>query len=143
MENNNEMLAEQEGAPEIQALSAQTFSAGDPVAASEGYRESDGTRSGEVSELYAQLEMLKSELTTAKVQTALLLLGITKEKLEDGTSLAVGLCSTGKTPEEAAAEIVSAYPHLKAVQRKIPQFSAESSGSDDGFSAIRKIFSGR
>ncbi len=138
MENNNETLAEQEvqGIPEAQSDS-------DPAAVSDNYRESDGTRSGEISELYAQLEMMKSELTTAKVQTALLLLGITKEKLEDGTSLAVGLCSAGKTPEEAAAEIISAYPHLKAVQRKIPQFSAASSGSDDGFSAIRKIFSGR
>ena len=140
MENNNEMLTEQEtqNSPAIE-----TQSGSDPVTASGGHRESDGTRSGEISELYAQLEMMKSELTTAKVQTALLLLGITKEKLEDGTSLAVGLCSTGKTPEEAAAEIISAYPHLKAVQRKIPQFSAASSGSDDGFSAIRKIFSGR
>ncbi len=138
MENNNETLAEQEaqGIPEAQSDS-------DPAAVSDNYRESDGTRSGEISELYAQLEMMKSELTTAKVQTALLLLGITKEKLEDGTSLAVGLCNAGKTPEEAAAEIISAYPHLKAVQRKIPQFSAASSGSDDGFSAIRKIFSGR
>lgn len=138
MENYNEMPGEQEvhGAPAIQSES-------DPAAVSEGYRESDGTRSGEISELYAQFEMMKSELTAAKVQTALLLLGITKEKLEDGTSLAIGLCSTGKTPEEAAAEIVSAYPHLKAVQREIPQFSAASSGSDDGFSAIRKIFSGR
>lgn len=140
MENNNEMLTEQE----VQGTSeAQPEGTPDPVAASEGYRASDGTRSGEISELYAQVEMLKSELTTAKVQTALLLLGITKEKLEDGTSLAVGLCSTGKEPEEAAAEIISAYPHLKAVQRKIPQFSASGSGSDDGFSAIRKIFSGR
>ncbi len=140
MENNNEMLNEHEaqGAPEMHAQSEN-----DPEAASEDYRGSDGTRSGEISELYAQLEMMKSELTTAKVRTALLLLGVAKEKLEDGTSLAVGLCSTGKTPEEAAAEIVSAYPHLKAVQRKIPQFSAASSGSDDGFSAIRKIFSGR
>lgn len=138
MENNNETLAEQEaqGIPEAQ-------SDNEPSAVSDNYRESDGTRSGEISELYAQLEMMKSELTTAKVQTALLLLGITKEKLEDGTSLAVGLCSAGKTPEEAAAEIISAYPHLKSVQRKIPQFSAASSGSDDGFSAIRKIFSGR
>ena len=137
MENNNEMLAEQgvQGAAEVQSSV--------PVTASEGYRVNDGTRAGEVSELYAQVETLKSELVTAKVQTALLLLGITKEKLEDGTSLAVGLCGTGKEPEEAAAEIISAYPHLKAVQRKIPQFSAESSGSDDGFSAIRKIFSGR
>ncbi|MCM1167920.1 MAG: hypothetical protein NC401_18200 [Ruminococcus sp.] len=138
MENNNEMLAEQEvlGAPQAQ-------SEGDPVAVSEGYRMGDGTRSGEISELYAQLEALKRDLVTAKVQTALLLLGVAKEKLEDGTTLAVGLCGTGKAPEEAAAEIVSAYPHLKAVQRKIPQFSAESAGSDDGFSAIRKIFSGR
>ncbi len=140
MENNNEMLAEQavQIAPEVQSESAS-----DPVAASEGYRASDGTRSGEISELYAQVEMLKSELVTSKVQTALLLLGIAKEKLEDGTSLAVGICSTGKEPEEAAAEIISSYPHLKAVQRKIPQFSASGSGNDDGFSAIRKIFSGR
>lgn len=133
MENNNDLLAEQENA------SAES----DPAAVSEGYRANDGTRSGEVSELYAQLEALKAELTTAKVQTALLLLGAAKEKLEDGTALAVGLCKLGRTPEEAAAEIIAAYPHLKAVQRKIPQFSASSSGSDDGFSAIRKIFSGR
>lgn len=137
METNNELLNEQEtAAPEAAAET-------DPVAASEGYRVSDGTRSGEISELYAQTEALKSELTTAKVQVALLLLGIAKEKLEDGTSLAAGLCGAGRTPEEAAAEIIAAYPHLKAVQRKIPQFSASGSGSDDGFSAIRKIFSGR
>ena len=57
MENNNEMLAEQavQIAPEVQSESAS-----DPVATSEGYRASDGTRSGEISELYAQVEMLLS-----------------------------------------------------------------------------------
>ena len=47
MENNNEMLAEQgvQGAPEVQSENGST----DPVTASEVYRSSDGTRSGEVS----------------------------------------------------------------------------------------------
>ena len=67
MENNNEMLAEQavQIAPEVQSESAS-----DPVAASEGYRASDGTRSGEISELYAQVEMLKSELVTGADRAA-------------------------------------------------------------------------
>ncbi len=86
---------------------------------------------------------LSEKLSETEIKLALLMSGVSKERLSEALPLAAGLCRAGKTPEEAANEIISAYPHLKAVQREIPQFSAGSSGADDGFSAIRKIFSGK
>lgn len=90
-----------------------------------------------------QIEELNVKLFDAKTRLALLLSGIAKEKLEESAALAAMICKSGKTPEEAAEEIVGAYPHLKAVQREIPQFAATGMGSNDGFSAIRGIFSKR
>ena len=90
-----------------------------------------------------QIEELNVKLFDAKTRLALLLSGIAKEKLDEGAALAAGICKTGKSPEEAAAEIAGAYPHLKAVQRDIPQFAASGVCSNDGFSAIRGIFSKR
>ena len=82
-------------------------------------------------------------LSEAETKLAHLLAGAAKEKLAEAVSLAAVLCKSGKTPDEAAAEIIAAYPHLKAVQREIPQFSAGSSGTNDGFSAVRRIFSAK
>ena len=89
--------------------------------------------------------LLNISVTLSEVETklALLLAGAAKEKLAEAVSLAAVLCKSGKTPDEAAAEIIAAYPHLKAVQREIPQFSAGSSGTNDGFSAVRRIFSAK
>lgn len=93
--------------------------------------------------LKTRIGELEAKLLLAEIKTALLCAGVEKDKLDEGASLAGGLCAAGKSPGEAAEEISGAYPHLKAVRRDIPQFSAGSSGSGDGFSAIRKIFSGR
>ena len=89
--------------------------------------------------------LLGISLTLSETQTklALLMEGAAKEKLAEAVSLTSMLCKSGKTPEEAASEIIAAYPHLKAVQREIPQFSAGSSGTNDGFSAVRRIFSAK
>lgn len=89
--------------------------------------------------------LLGISLTLSETQTklALLMEGAAKEKLAEAVSLTSMLCKSGKTPEEAASEIIAAYPHLKAVQREIPQFSAGSSGTSDGFSAVRRIFSAK
>lgn len=86
---------------------------------------------------------LRAALLEANIRLALLLAGAAKEKLSEGVKLAQGLCASGMTPEEAVAEIMAGYPHLKAVRREIPQLSAQSGGSDDGFSAIRSIFARR
>lgn len=96
-----------------------------------------------LDEQCAQIEELSLKLFEAKTRLALLLSGIAKEKLDESAALAAVLCKSGKTPEEAAVEIVGAYPHLKAVQREIPQFAASVAGADDGFSAIRGIFAKR
>lgn len=90
-----------------------------------------------------QIEDLNVRLFDAKTRLALLLSGIAKEKLDESAALAAGICKSGKTPEEAAAEIAGAYPHLRAVQREIPQFAASGAGANDGFSAIRSIFAKR
>lgn len=97
----------------------------------------------EKTELINKLEGLEAELLKEQIKVKLLILGILTEKLEDGASMAYGLCLAGKTPDDAASEIIDAYPHFKAVRKKLPQFSAESAGSGDGFSAIRRIFSTR
>lgn len=97
----------------------------------------------EIKSLEDRLSELKAELLKEQIKVKLLILGIIPEKLEDGAAMAYGLCLAGKTSDEAADEIIKAYPHLKAVRREIPQFSTESAGSGDGFSMIRKIFSAR
>lgn len=104
----------------------------------------------EIDELKKELDesakrLLDIGVTLSETETklALLLAGVAKEKLAEAVSLTSVLCKSGKTPEEAAAEIIAAYPHLKAVQREIPQFSAGSSGTNDGFSAVRRIFSAK
>lgn len=97
----------------------------------------------EKQELLEKLKSLEAELLREQIKVKLLILGILPEKLEDGAAMAYGLCLAGKEPDAAAAEIINAYPHLKAVKRELPQFSSESAGSGDGFSAIRKIFSAR
>ena len=110
-----------------------------------------------LSEKEIEIDALKKELdesakrlpnisvTPSETETklALLLAGAAKEKLAEAVSLTSMLCKSGKTPEEAASEIIAAYPHLKAIQREIPQFSAGSSGTNDGFSAVRRIFSAK
>lgn len=95
---------------------------------------------GECSERILNLNLTLSE---AETKLALLMSGTAKEKLSEALVLTSILCKSGKTPEEAAAEIIAAYPHLKAVQRDIPHFSAGGSGESDGFSAVRRIFSAR
>ncbi|MDE6728275.1 MAG: hypothetical protein K2J80_10115 [Oscillospiraceae bacterium] len=103
----------------------------------------ENTADPEKEELKAKLEVLEAELLKERIKVKLLVLGILPEKLEDGAAMAYGLCLAGKSPETAASEIIEAYPHLKAVRQELPQFSAESAGSKDGFSAIRRIFSAR
>lgn len=97
----------------------------------------------EKQELQARIEELEAELLKEQIKVKLLIAGILPEKLEDGAAMAYGLCLAGKSPETAADEIAAAYPHLKAVRTELPQFSAESAGSKDGFSAIRRIFASR
>lgn len=99
--------------------------------------------SDETALLEEKIGELEAALLKEQIKVKLLILGIIPEKLEDGAAMAYGLCLAGKTPDEAADEIITAYPHLKAVRREIPQFSTESAGSGDGFSMIRKIFSTR
>ncbi len=95
---------------------------------------------GECSERLLNLNLTLSE---AETKLALLMSGAAKERLSEALALTSVLCKSGKTPEEAAMEIISAYPHLKAVQRDIPRFSAGGLGESDGFSAVRRIFSAR
>lgn len=91
----------------------------------------------------AEYEELKLALSEARLKLALLMCGTAKEKLEEGAKLAEGLCAAGLQPEEAAEQIVQAYPHLKLVTREVPRFAAQTAGSGDGFSAIRSIFAKR
>ena len=105
--------------------------------------EDNGGNDTEKQELLGKISELEAELLKEQVKVRLLILGILPEKLEDGAAMAYGLCLAGKDIDTASAEIMEAYPHLKAVRRDLPQFSAESAGSGDGFSAIRKIFSAR
>lgn len=101
------------------------------------------TADAENRELLDRLAKTEAELLKEQIKVKLLILGILPEKLEDGAAMAYGLCLAGKTADDAASEIIGAYPHFKAVRRELPQFSAESTGSGDGFSAIRRIFSAR
>ncbi len=88
-----------------------------------------------------ELEQLRSEVTELKLRLALITGGAAPEKLEEGVRMAGGLISAeGKQPEEAAAEILSEYPHIRLARRTVPKLSAESGGKGDGFAAIRSIF---
>lgn len=93
--------------------------------------------------LTAKMSELEDSLVTEKIKVALLIGGVMAEKLDEACGLSRGLLGAGKSIEDAAAEICGAYPHFKAAKREIPQFAAASSGASDGFSAIRKIFSGK
>lgn len=97
----------------------------------------------EKSELLKQIEELKAELLKEQIKVKLLVIGILPEKLEDAAAMAYGLFLAGRTADAAAEEIAAAYPHFKAIRTELPQFSAESAGSKDGFSAIRRIFSAK
>ena len=137
--NNEEanVMLEESGAP-AELIPAELTD--DPSASAESENEKDDT---EKQELLDRIGKLEAELLKEQVKVKLLILGILPEKLEDGSAMAYGLCLAGKDIDTAAAEIMEAYPHLKAVRRDLPQFSAESAGSGDGFSAIIKIFSAR
>lgn len=100
-------------------------------------------KDAEKQELLKKLEELQAELLKEQIKVKLLVIGILPEKLEDAASMAYGLFLAGRTADAAAEEIAAAYPHLKAIRTELPQFSAESAGSKDGFSAIRRIFSAR
>lgn len=97
----------------------------------------------EKTELLKKVEELEAELLKEQIKVKLLILGILPEKLEDAAAMAYGLFLAGRTADAAAEEIAAAYPHFKAIRAELPQFSAESAGSKDGFSAIRRIFSAR
>lgn len=105
--------------------------------------EEQNAEDDEKRELIDKLAAAEAELLKEQIKVKLLILGILPEKLEDGAAMAYGLCLAGKSADNAAGEIIEAYPHFKAVRRELPQFSSESAGSGDGFSAIRRIFSAR
>lgn len=86
---------------------------------------------------------LTAALIEARVKLALLMCGAEREKLPEGAVLAMGLVAAGADPEEAAAKVITEYPHLKLKKREIPVFAAESRGSSDGFAAIKSIFARR
>lgn len=88
-----------------------------------------------------ELAQLRAEVSELRLKLALLTGGAVPEKLCEGVKFAAGIMSAdGTEPEEAAAETLREYPHLRLVKRSIPQFSAESRGTGDGFAAIRSIF---
>lgn len=87
-----------------------------------------------------EAQELKAALLEANIRVALLIEGAAREQLSEAARLAEGLCAAGAAPEQAAHEVLEGYPHLKAVKRELPQFSAQSGGSSDGFSMIRSIF---
>lgn len=136
METENLEQEALENAPEVTEIDDQQ------LLLSEKETEIDALKK-ELDESSKRLLNISLTLSEAETKLALLLAGTAKEKLAEAVSLTSMLCKSGKTPEEAAAEIIAAYPHLKAVQREIPQFSAGSSGTNDGFSAVRRIFSAK
>lgn len=87
-----------------------------------------------------EAQELRAALLEANIRVALLIEGAAREQLSEAARLAEGLCAAGAAPEQAAHEVLESYPHLKAVRRELPQFSAQSGGSADGFSMIRSIF---
>lgn len=115
----------------------------DEQAAETSQNEEEQTDNAEKQRLLDKIAGLEAELLKEQIKVRLLVLGILPEKLEDGAAMAYGLCLAGKSPDNAANEIINAYPHFKAVRQEIPQFSSECAGSGNGFSAIRKIFSSR
>ena len=86
---------------------------------------------------------LIAALIEARVKLALLLCGVDREKLDEGTKLAVGFVGAGMQPDLAAEKAVLEYPHLRLAHREVPVFAAQSHGSTDGFAAIRSIFGKR
>ena len=84
---------------------------------------------------------LRAHLMDLWQKLALLTGGAAPERLCEGVKLAAGIMSAdGTEPDDAAAEVLREYPHLRLVRRSVPQFSAESRGASDGFAAIRSIF---
>ena len=88
-----------------------------------------------------ELQQLRAEIMELRLKLALLTGGAAPERLCEGVKLAAGIMSAdGTEPDDAAAEVLREYPHLRLVRRSVPQFSAESRGASDGFAAIRSIF---
>lgn len=94
-----------------------------------------------IEELNGKIAELEAEILRGEIKVSLLLNGILGERLGEAEKLAEGLLAAGKTPSEAAVEIAENYPHFRTARREVPTVSAGSSGSADGFAAIRKIFS--
>ncbi|MBP0982389.1 MAG: hypothetical protein J6A19_01560 [Oscillospiraceae bacterium] len=88
-----------------------------------------------------EIKALQGEVAMLKIKLALLTGGASPEKLDEGVKLAAGLMAAEDAgPETAVQEVLREYPHIRLAKRSIPQFSAESRGSSDGFAAIRNIF---
>lgn len=87
-----------------------------------------------------ETQELRHALLEANIRVALLVEGAAKDRLSEAARLAEGLCAAGAEPAQAAHEVMECYPHLRTVKREMPQFSAQSGGSTDGFSMIRSIF---
>ncbi|MGN1340935.1 MAG: hypothetical protein ACI4WS_11630 [Oscillospiraceae bacterium] len=104
--------------------------------------EAEAEVSGDVSaEQDEEIKALRGEVMELKIRLLLLSQGASPEKLDEGVKLAAGLMTSGEmSPEEAAAEVLCEYPHIKLAKRELPQLSAESRGCGDGFAAIRNIF---
>ncbi len=90
-----------------------------------------------------ELKELQAALNEAKTKLALLMNGAARAKLSESAKIALLLVESGAAPEEAAQAVLQEYPHLKLADREVPSFSAATSGSGDGFSAIRSIFAKR
>lgn len=140
MNNKDVGIMPEESAASVTAEANPAELSADPPEHAENEGGNDDT---EKRELLDRIDRLEAELLKEQVKVKLLISGILPEKLEDGAAMAYGLCLAGKDTDAAASEIMEAYPHFRAVRRDIPQFSAESAGSGDGFSTIRKIFSSR
>lgn len=96
-----------------------------------------------VEEADNELQELQAALNEAKTKLALLMNGAARTKLSESAKITLLLVETGADPEEAAQAVLQEYPHLKRTDREVPSFSASTSGSGDGFSAIRSIFAKR
>lgn len=117
-----------------QELQAGEIQQEQPEGSSGAEQSTDGARLEEI-------QVLRAEVAELKIKLALLTGGTAPEKLDEGVKLAAGLMEAdGTEPDDAAAEVLREYPHIRLVKRSIPQFSAESRGSSDGFAAIRSIF---
>ena len=88
-----------------------------------------------------EIQALRGEVAELRLRLSLLTGGAAPEKLDEGVKLAAGIMAAdGCEPQEAAEEVLREYPHIRLARRSVPQFSAESRGSGDGFAAIRSIF---